>query len=348
MGFVSTPLSLGSGAAGPALFLHMTGGIPADALAWMDARLNEALDGRSHLPPGLYTGAAGVAVTLSALGRPDQAANLLVRAVETVSLTSDPSFFQGSAGVGWACLNVYQSHPDPRLERAVERLALQLLDSAVRDDEIWYWAPPGAPEEVPVPIGLAHGASGIALFLTAAADLTGDDALGHAARRALDGELAHVNDTDGTFRWGATWGGGIEKVGVSPYWRAGTAGVGVALLRLAQLTGDPDLLAAALQAGRGVEALFAGAQGHFEGMSGIGHFLLDLYDATGAEWVLRQAHTYAQSAMCFRVERADGSFAFMGRGYDRLSADYGYGAAGVGLFFHRLANPKRRSCYDLP
>lgn len=88
--------------------------------------------------------------------------------------------------------------------------------------------------------------------------------------------------------------------------------------------------------------LFASFPGQFDGMSGVGDFLLDLYDVTGERQYYREALVLAESILCFQVE-TEGGKAFPGRGLMRLSTDYAHGSAGVAAFLRRVVAPASRS-----
>lgn len=84
--------------------------------------------------------------------------------------------------------------------------------------------------------------------------------------------------------------------------------------------------------------LFSAVPGQFDGMSGVGDFLIDLYIATGQEQYFQQALVLAESTLCFEVDTQGGK-AFPGRALMRLSADYATGSAGIGAFLQRIIDP---------
>lgn len=119
------------------------------------------------------------------------------------------------------------------------------------------------------------------------------------------------------------------------YWDVGSAGVGTALVRywladrdstdikwLAHLTAD---------AGRKYTAF----PQLFRGLAGLGNFLLDVWQLTGEQEHLLAAWQTAEGILLFGIEREEG-LAFPGDQARRESADFATGAAGIGLFLHRL------------
>lgn len=336
--FGTNPVNLAHGAIGPALFLGRNGReLPEGTLKWIKANLDT-----QPLPPGLYTGLAGVAYGLAELGEPETGLALLRKAANHPLKETDLGFYQGLAGWGWACLNVYTKTHDSFLLEEARATATTLIERAVTSDEGWSWPDPDP--ETPCPLGMQHGAAGISLFFIALADATGASLYADAAHAALRFERAHARQGDhGEFMFG----GDVEHTGTSPYILRGTAGHGVAFLRYAQLTGDDAMLDAAVRAARGCRALFSGGPNHMEGMSGISHFLLDVYLETGDDASMDQVDEYVESMMCFRIKMEKG-IAFPGRLFARISNDYARGGAGVGLFLDRYLNPSPRDIYDLP
>lgn len=336
--FGTNPVSLAHGAIGPALFLGRGGrSLPDGALAWIKNHIDE-----KPLPPGLYTGAAGVAYGLAAMGEVDEGLALLRNAANHPLKEKEAGFYHGLAGWGWTCLAIYQKTGDSFLLEEARAAATTLIERAEKSTDGWSW--PNEEEDTPCPLGLQFGAAGISLFFTALAHTTGTALYADAAHAALSFELAHAkHGNNGQL----TFGGDIEHTGTSPYVIRGTAGHGIAFLRYAQLTGDEAMINAAVRAARGCRGLFSGYPNHMDGMSGIGHFLLDVYLETGDETARGQTDEYVESILCFKIDMGD-TVAFPGRLYARISNDYASGGAGVGLFLDRYLNPSPRDIYDLP
>jgi lantibiotic modifying enzyme len=119
-----------------------------------------------------------------------------------------------------------------------------------------------------------------------------------------------------------------------PYWRLGSAGVGMATLRFYRLLQEPRYLSILEKIFIDTDRKYAVLPGVFMGLSGIGEFLLDMHDVFGGTRYLQSAHKAAQGIMNFRVDRA--GIAFPGEMLSRLSCDYGTGSAGIALFLNRL------------
>lgn len=154
----------------------------------------------------------------------------------------------------------------------------------------------------------------------------GHKGMQHVAARAL-------RNPDGGLTWRAKEG----ELTYTPYWRWGSAGIGMVLLRYAQVLGDPaygkSLLADLLVDADRKYTLFPG---RFFGLAGIGELHLDLAQLGGdRERALAGARKALAGIQLFQLERAAGT-AFPGETLARISCDYGTGSAGIALFLHRL------------
>ncbi|HEX8275097.1 MAG TPA: lanthionine synthetase C family protein [Longimicrobiaceae bacterium] len=333
----TNPLNLGYGACGTALFLHdVLGGLPPEVERWiLDRRI-----GADSYPPGLYTGLAGIAYALDRLGHGDRAREVMREAYRSPLLFEDPTHFQGVAGWGWASLLLHRRGLGDELLEWAGRAGDHLLRVAQPEGDGSFWR---STSHEMVPLGFGYGASGIALFLLQLHGATGEDRFLEGATRGMEFEAAHAGaDAPGDqLRWGTD----VEATGHMPYWLRGTAGVGSALLRFHEHTGDARYLRLAERAFRGSRSLMSVAPHQFFGMSGVGEFYLDLYRATGEEAYRREALHMAHGALHFRIDREAG-IAFPGRHLLRISCDFGMGSAGVGAFLHRLADPGPRRLHD--
>lgn len=331
MAYQTNPLNLAYGACGTALFLQQAlGCLPADAEAWI---LGHRLS-TSTYPPGLYVGLAGIARALAWMGHTDRAEEAMNLAYTSPILFDDVGVTYGMAGWGLASLSMYsETRNHTHLDYAVIA-GERLIELADVDQDGRHWS---SPSDGRVYLGYSHGTSGIACFLLRLYAVTGDVKFQSAALEAMDFVLRHAYVKGPTLQWFAHDGTRI----VYPYWRHGTAGIGMALLRFYEALCDDNYLAAAKSAAAGLRTLFTAIPGQFEGMSGIGEFLLDLYNVTGEKQYYRRALVLAESILCFQV-KTEGGRAFPGRGLLRLSADYANGSAGVAAFLQRVLVPASR------
>ncbi|MDX2153866.1 MAG: class III lanthionine synthetase LanKC [Bryobacteraceae bacterium] len=331
--FETNPLSLAYGACGVLHALHrIERSVPPSFADWV-LRHPVATDA---YPPGLYLGQAGVAWVLADMGYLDQAVDLARAARHHPLLWDSAGILYGAAGYGLTCLHLYaMGSGDEFLDDAV-RAGERLANTAVRDERgaRWPWA--GGI----VPLGYAHGGSGIALFLLYLSMAAKDDAARCLGRAALRFELSHGEWIDGQFagfpaRVANNEESAPEAGALSCYWDVGSAGVGTALLRYARLCPEPDdeqwLATLAADTSRKYTAF----PQLFRGLAGLGNFLLDLWLYSGDETHLLAAWQVAEGILLFGIDRPEG-LAFPGDQVRRESADFATGAAGIALYLHRL------------
>jgi hypothetical protein len=124
----------------------------------------EALERRRELPPGLYTGAAGIGWVLAELGHLDAAAALVDAAGAHPSTRDRCTWGEGTAGIGAAQLALHFYTGDSSwLDRAAE-----IGDGLCGADDL---TPLVGPRNA---VGLWHGRAGVALFLYHLWRSTGD------------------------------------------------------------------------------------------------------------------------------------------------------------------------------
>ena len=335
-GFQTNGLNLAYGACGTLLFLKdLYGAAPPEAERWLLQRPVS----HETLAPSLYLGLSGIAQTLLEIGHPERAAQVMDSTYRSPLLFDDPTLFHGCAGWGLASLSLHGALGDDRWLAAAVRAGEHLLSTAEDRGEACCWR---NSVDGLVHYGQAYGASGIALFLLYLHQATGDDRFVAAARRGMAFDAAGTVDTTGKASWVRFEGDTLTE----PYWLHGASGVGSTLLRFHRALGDEHYLRTAEHAAEAAFSRFAVLPAQFEGLSGIGEFMLDMHRFTGREEYRGLAMELVESILCQRIDRPAG-MAFPGRYLLRISTDFGYGSAGVGAFFHRLAHPAPRRFFDL-
>lgn len=309
-----------------------------EVAAWTAARR----DALSALPPGLYSGGAGVAWALHDAARHLDDAELLDQAQQFALALPvrwpNPDVFHGVAGVGLAQLRFWRSTGRQRfLDRAAECADAVLAQARRHDRDGLFWQVPadfdsglaGAAH-----LGYAHGVAGIGSFLLAAATATGHDAYleaSHAAARTLVAEAERGP-------WGARWRTDRAHepgTGLLHHLCSGASGVGTFLIRFWQATGDAHALelaeAAALAAYR---VRWTSGTSVCHGLAGDGEFLLDMAQAVGGPY-----HEWAEElAACLYVKRRTraGLAVVPDETGSQFAVDYGVGLAGVLAFLLRV------------
>jgi hypothetical protein len=183
-------------------------------------------------------------------------------------------------------------------------------------------------------IGVGHGISGIAHFAACLAEATGKDRWATLARELFDTTARYARAAHGGLNWPNTIG---EEEMNRCQWSHGAAGIGLTFLTAHRVLRDPRYLDIAVQA---AEATYG--YGDFRsnctvctGLAGGGGLLLEVYGATGDKRWKARAREFAQRCMAYR-EATPGGDAWPTDAKGLYSADFDYGAAGVGHFFLRL------------
>lgn len=325
MAYQTNPLSLAYGACGPLLALQeLNGSVPASALQWVLDRL----PARQALEPGFYVGWSGVGWTLARLGAVDAAVQALDHARSLIHTGISADFFHGLAGIGHAHLALYHATGEAKYLEHVMHFADAILQAATPTASGLCWPTASHKEGWH---GLAYGNSGVVSFLVEAHRVSGEKRLLDAAREAAAHEFGAAMALPGELAWARP----ESLTTKDPYFLSGGCGIALAFLDLWKATSTPYYLDTAKQAMSNSYSRFTVLPSLFEGLAGIGTSLLEFAEATGDVSYRQQAWTLARSILCYQIHRPEG-VAFPGRGLLRISADYGYGIAGIACFLSRL------------
>lgn len=270
--------------------------IVAQTAAWIDERLFDI----PRILPGLCFGRAGTAWALHEAGRLLEDDRLTSRAVKLANLLPtngpNPDVAFGLSGAGLARLYLWQATGDTDLLRGALDCAESVLEATQRSGADWLW-----PVSVPVAssshvgqynsYGFAHGVAGTATFLLAAAQAAVAEPAGtstgqaerliQAAIGAGDTLLRGANLDQPTAVWPTIAGGSDFRRGAGQLqWCNGQAGIGTFLIRLWVATGQQRFADMAIQCAPIAADDWAVSMGACCGLSGAGHFLLDLAEFT--------------------------------------------------------------------
>jgi class III lanthionine synthetase len=331
--FQTNPLGLGYGAVGVAVFLSRAGReVPFACVDFLKEGVR-----RLELPPGIYVGSAGLARGLFELGHEDLAIDQMRRAIASPLLYDCSDIFYGCAGVGMMSLQFWNLTNEERFLIAADKIGTFLLANREQEGSACTWRNVDGRTY----IGWAHGAAGIAAFLLALYQETGTERYLTCAVAALESDLAEGVEVEGSLGWSHLKGNHT----VFPYWRYGSAGIGLAALRFWKALHEDRYLQIAEKAARYIAPKYALQSGQFNGIAGLGEFLLDMYDATAQPEYHRQAAQIARRMMPYRIVRPSG-IAFPGEGLVAICNDFGTGSAGVGIFLLRLLRRHIRTGSD--
>lgn len=323
--FSTNPLNIAYGAAGVAYALNRTAGsIPAGVLEWLLARTSTT----ERLPPGLYVGSSGLAWVLLETGAPEAALGVAQRLATHPLLYRSADLFSGAAGWGMAMLRLFLGTGEEWPLARAREAAGWLIDTRREEEGKYFW--PGNDD---VYYGAAHGAAGIALFLLYLYLATRDEIFLDAGERALEFDISRaVHTPRGN---GLTWQIREKAPTVTPYWRYGSAGIGMVALRYAAVSGRAKYRQLLDDILVDTDRKYTVFPGWFNGLAGIGDFLLDLERFGHRPDVARAAaQRVAAGILLFRIQREQGT-AFPGDELLRLSCDFGTGSAGIVAFLHR-------------
>lgn len=328
--FLATnPTSLAWGAAGVGYALNKSTGRAQDEVAkWiLDRNITPEL-----YAPGLYAGMAGIAWSLLEMGENKESEQILRATFNHKLLSHSADIFYGVAGWGLTCLRFFVATGNQIYLDQAKLAGKQLLQTCKQAQNTCYWSQ----SSDDVPLGFAHGASGIAAFLLYLFLATGQEEFLATGQRGLDFDLHHSVTTKDD---GLSWRHSVQSNSpLYPYWQHGSAGVGTCLLRYWRLLGDNRYWSILEKIFVDVDRKYAVFPGKFMGLTGLGDFLLDMYEATGEARFLQSAHRAAEGIVQFQVERR--GIAFPGDSISRLSCSYGNGSAGIAVFLARLIGKK--------
>jgi len=332
--FWTNPLNIAWGASGIILFLtRVSKRVPKKIIEWL---LNQSI---SNIPPGLYTGLSGIAYLLNKLGYKEKALEMMDLVYNSPLAFVSSSLFQGASGWGLISLNLYIETQKKRfLDKACEAGEYVIKSSIVRKGKC-FWKDN---EKDKINLGIADGGSGISLFLLYLYLLTKEKKFLDCALKGIEFEISQAIEVNGGLRWGRCVGDKLFE----PYWLHGSAGIGSVLIRFAYILNENRYKKLAHKASKSAFSKFTVLPSQFEGLAGIGEFMLDMYLFTKNEDYLKKAYEIADSILLYKIERPEG-VAFPGSYLLRISNDYGTGSAGIGLFFERLLSLGKREFHDL-
>jgi lantibiotic modifying enzyme len=296
-----------------------------------------------HFERGLHFGKTGSALAAlhkaTALNEPDipefclNNAAMILR--EPVGPVTD--LVGGEASNGLYLLKLWAKSQDDAHLRGAERCAAWLEANMTRDDQGTY-CPINPAGSMGFPahtyLGVAHGIAGIAHFVACLAEATNNERWVGLARSLFD----TVARYSVTARGGLNWPNFIGSETVNRcQWSHGAAGIGLTFLTAHRVLRDSRYLDIALQA---AEATYA--YGDFRnnltfctGLTGGGTLLLDAYNATGNPLWKERASDFALRCIAYKESTPFGD-AWPTDAKGLYSADFDYGAAGVGHFLLRL------------
>jgi hypothetical protein len=314
-----------SGSAG--LGLELLHHPAAEGVAIELARWTVEVAAPARLPASLYFGRTGTAIFLATVRRMG-AAELTQPSPVELDDGERGDYIHGVAGIGAGHLIVQGMEPaEGNLAIAAECARRLLSGQATMPADAVAPAQPGS--GVALETGFAHGRAGVASFLLAYHQASGDPAAGVAARERFTELAAQAADLVDVLR-------GLDARPMGASWCQGMAGIVSALVQAAQAY-DGQYLDVAREGARACHALApqAWVVSQCCGLAGIGEALVDVALATADEEFWQAAAEVAELILI----RSGGDFAhpeFPGNSLDSATAGWGVGTPGVLSFLRRL------------
>jgi lantibiotic modifying enzyme len=274
------------------------------------------------------------------LGLHEESQKVLSSTYDHPLLHDSFDLYYGVAGWGLANLRFFMEFHDEIYLQKAEEAGSYLLENVAEDARGCYWTSSGK-----IPLGYAHGQSGISLFLLYLYLAGGKKRFLDVGMKALDFDMNNASPSlkGESISWMRF---ADEGYVVYPYWKIGSAGVGTAMLRYYRLLGEKkyrDMLELIYIDTTRKYTIFPGM---FSGLAGLGEFLLDLHQVTNESHHFDAAYRVAAGISLFKIEKKQG-LAFPGDMLRRISCDYGTGSAGVGHFLYRLTHREEAGSFNL-
>lgn len=315
-------VSLGFGACGVLYALKKCGfEIPSSAYDSLEQELDNVRP--EKMPPGLLTGASGIAWALSDLGFEDRAAAFIEMANRSALVKRHHSYLYGMAGIGMANLHFYFRTKKPEYLAIASELAESLLQTSQESDTGIYWK-----NDELVHLGYGYGQSGVALFFLRLFQLTGTEEFLAQGKRALEFDLSHgVEVENGVLSFPR----GPSDFTFDPYIEEGSAGIARVAIRYGIWNNMEKILS-------DVHRKYARYVGLLYGLGGFIDVLTDAYlFSNEAKYWEMAKRPIAGLKDIYLIKRSQG-LATPGDGLFRISCDYGTGIAGVLRALHRHAH----------
>ena len=319
----TNPINLGFGASGVLYSLNKCGfEVPKDAFDWLEQKLERVVP--KDMPPGLLTGASGIAWALWELGLEERALDLMRMANESPLLKTHHSYLYGMAGIGTANLYFYSRTKKPEYLAVANDLADVLLRSAQENEHGLYWESDGL-----LQLGYGYGQSGVALFLLHLFHVSGKERFLFEGQRALEFDLAHSEEREHEV---LSFPRAPGEPTVVPYLEEGSAGIARVAIRYGLWDERLEMILSDLH------RKYAGFTGLLYGLASFVEVLTDAYQFSNDEKYLEMARRPIRGIRDLYLLKYPNGWATPGDNLFRISCDYATGMAGVMRTLHRFTH----------
>jgi len=276
------------------------------------------------IPPGMLTGAAGIALALFEIGDSSSAERFVGFANSSTLLKSHHSLYYGMAGIGMANLAAHLRTGDAKYLDAALYLANVLAAQAIADSRGIHWEENGT-----IRLGMGYGQSGVALYFLRLSQLLNSDKWRELGLKAINYDLSYGSEMEP----------GVVTFFCSPdedrtfehYIEQGSAGIAKVAIRYGLWSEADKIL-------HDVHRKYSGFPGLIYGLSGFLDVLVDAYLYSRDTKYLDMAKRPLQGIRdLYLIKQAHG-YATPGDNLFRVSCDYATGVAGVMRALYRLTH----------
>jgi len=247
----------------------------------------------------------------------------------------------GAASNGMYLLKLWSHTDNEAYLRGAERCAIWLEQQMVRDEHGTHCTIDpehrmgGFPDNIY--LRAAHGISGVAHFLACLAEQSQNDNWAKLAREIYGTLDAQARPARGGLNWPMFIG---QDELVRCQWSHGAAGIGLTYLAAHRAFGDSKYLETAVQAAEATYAYgdYRNNYTQSTGLASGGELLLEVYRATGDLKWKERAVDFANRCLAYKEITPDGEDAWPTDEKGLYSADFDYGASGVGHFLLRVCS----------
>lgn len=318
----TNPLSLGFGACGVLYALKKCGfEIPRPAFDWLEKELDRVRP--EDLPPGLLTGASGIAWTLWELGFESRAVEFMKMANQSAILKNHHSYFYGMAGIGMANLYLYLRTNQSEYLAIANELGDFLLRTAQEDKLGIYWEGDGL-----LQLGYGYGQSGVALFFLRLFQLIGKENFLLAGKRALEFDLSYGLEIENGV---LSFPRAPADTTLLPYLEEGSAGITKVAIRYGMWDQVENLLP-------DLHRKYSGFVGLLYGSGSFVDVLTDAFLFSRDPRFIEMAKRPVSGIRDIYLIPQPNGLAVPGDNLFRISCDYATGVAGVLRALHRLTH----------
>lgn len=285
---------------------------------------NLEIESRCYQVWGLYTGAAGIMWAMVEKNMIPEAEQLADKLMAGKYEEKDISFYSGLSGIATALLRLYFCNGDDRVLTTVLKMQEKIEKLSVKNDI--------------KDRGIKFGRTGISIFYLYLYLATDNESFLQEGKSLLVRELEYlIFRDDGKIDLQNTEGG----TKASPYFLEGTAGLLAVLVRYYYICRDVDFEQWIYKLTAGIDYNQILSCTLFYGNAGIGNVFLDCYYCLNDRKYLEKAMEIARKCCLYEYKMSKGGSLVPDVFNTKLSADWGYGAAGVMLFLNRLCKKER-------